>query len=124
MIFRKFWTKCMDSHHVDADPDLDSSFILMWMMDLDPDLKFNFIQNRILLFIKVMQNCNHWSTGPPRLHFKRLQLLNFDFDADRIRLAKMMLIHADPDPRLWYVQLKCTYHNLLRHQAKNYFHYM
>ncbi len=54
------------------------------------------IQIRILLLIKVIQICDHWFTGPPRLHhvstlsvhgpawihFEPLQLLNFDFDAD------------------------------------------
>jgi hypothetical protein len=58
------------------------------------------IRLRILLFIKVIKICDHWSTeppegsvvtlhasivsvhGPPRLHFEPLKRLNFDFDAD------------------------------------------
>jgi hypothetical protein len=82
----------MDSHHVDADPDLDPSFYFDVDLDLDPDLKFNLIQNRILLLIKVMQICNHWSTDPPRLHFEHLQLLNFGFDADPYPASKIMRI--------------------------------
>jgi hypothetical protein len=54
---------------------------------------------RILLLIKVMQICNHWSLDPqgsilsihasivsvhgsPRLHFEPLKLLNFDVNAN------------------------------------------
>jgi hypothetical protein len=56
------------------------------------------IQIRILLLIKGMRICEHWSTEPrrlhlglqdsivsvhgsPRLHFEPLKLLNFDFNA-------------------------------------------
>jgi hypothetical protein len=65
----------------------------------------------ILLLVKVMRICYHWSTeqtihdsilnlnafivsvhGPPWLHIKPLQLFNFDFEADPDPLQ-----NADPD---------------------------
>jgi hypothetical protein len=82
----------------------------------DPDL--------IQILFKVTGIGDHWSIDPPGLHFERLslhyerprpsssilnlqKLLNFDFCADpdpvlilmriRIRLSKIMRIHAYPD---------------------------
>jgi hypothetical protein len=35
---------------------------------------------RILLLIKAMEICNHWSVDPPRHYFEPLKLLDFDFN--------------------------------------------
>ncbi len=68
--------------------------------------KFPLMRIRILLLIKVMRICDHWSTDRPFLslhasilsihglswlHFEPLKLLNFDFNAG-----------PDPDPQPWY----------------------
>jgi hypothetical protein len=64
---------------------------------------------RILLLIKVMEICNHWSIDPQRLCFETLKLLNFLFNTDPdpdftlmrilIQLPKIMRIDEDPDPQ-------------------------
>ncbi len=75
---------------------------------------FTWMRIRILLLIKVMAICNHWSTDPPRLHFEppglhlwastvlhglraSKELLNFDFNADP---DPVFHFNADPDPLL------------------------
>jgi hypothetical protein len=50
---------------------------------------------RILLLIKVMKICDHWSTDSPRLHFEPPQVLNFDLDADP---DPAFDFNVDPDP--------------------------
>ncbi len=75
---------------------------------------FTLIRTWILLVIKVMRICDHWSAEPPRLDlepshldyerprpskapFEPLQLLNFEFNAD-LNLDQAFHSNADPDP--------------------------
>ncbi len=75
-----------DLHRFNADPDLDQAFLV----NADPDpASHNGEFNLRLLAYRPFQGCIlilHTSIlsvyGPPRLHFKSLKLLNFDFDAD------------------------------------------
>ena len=93
-----------DPHHFNAYPD--PSFYI----NADPELIFNLNADgiRILLRIKAMQICDHWTSctlhgsilslqasivsvhGPPWLFFEPLELLNFDFNVD-----------PNPDPDLY-----------------------
>ncbi len=73
------------------------------------------IRIQILLIIKVMWICDHWSIDhsglhfePPGLHckrqwlyFKSIKLLYSNADPIQAQLQKMMLIHADLDTNLW-----------------------
>ncbi len=80
------------------------------------------IRIRILLLIKVVRICDHWSTGPPGLHFETSRLhcgrprlpselpnlLNFDFNADPDPAFHSVADpdpaspkNADPDPQPW-----------------------
>jgi hypothetical protein len=110
------------SFHFNADPDPDPSFHCVADPDPDPTSHFRI---RILLVIKVMRICDHWSTDPPRLHFESprphcsvcgppllrfepLKLLNFDFNAD---LDSDPAFHSktdlDPDPASQNYNVPC-----------------
>jgi hypothetical protein len=71
------------------------------------------IRIRILLIIKGMGICDHWSIDhpglrfePPGLHYERpwlcfgsLKLLNSNADPVQAQLPKLMVIHSDPNPQ-------------------------
>jgi hypothetical protein len=78
---------------------------------------------RILLLIKVMRICDHWSKDPPRLHFEPprlrcerplpsialpepLEILNFSFNADLY-----------PDPEFNLMRIRIQIPKLLRIRA-------
>ncbi len=103
----------MDPKHSDADPD--SSFTLMRIQIR----LFALMRIRILL-IKVLQTCDHWSTGPPRLHFEPERFLGPSIAVLGIEVRICMFLHlpnphpdplvtskdADPDPSIIKKKLK------------------
>jgi hypothetical protein len=86
--------RVLDPHQFSADPESSIHF----ETDGSRILLFTLMRIRILLLIKVMRACDHWSTDPLRLHFHSLRLhtriqsppllhfelwlLNFNFNVD------------------------------------------
>ncbi len=74
-------------------------FTLMWIRIRPFPLMR--IRNRILLLMKVMLFCVHWSTDPPRLHFGPLRPSIAPFWASTAHELNLMRIriHANLDPQ-------------------------
>jgi hypothetical protein len=70
-----------DPHHIIAD--LDSAFLFNTELRIRIQLftsiririqRFTLMRIRILLLIKGMRICDHWSTDPPGLYFEPISL--------------------------------------------------
>ncbi len=58
LLFRTVSDRVADPHHLDAGPDPAFYF------NENADLDFTLMRIRILLLIKVMEICDHWSLDP------------------------------------------------------------
>ncbi len=56
------------------------------------------IQIQILLLIKVMQICDHWTPDPPELHFEPPRL---NFETPRLHFRSRKPLNFDLNARIW-----------------------